>query len=203
MFARQKLGRTTGRACWRAPRAWFAGLLLGLAGFAWAEPAGGGRLKASPEEVKASYIRIFAKTTVWPASAFASDSAPFVIGLLGAKPLQNPLTELMRKEKLQGRSVEVRALQSAEDAKSCHVVCFGPQEPDSLRRACRLLGHGPVLTISEQKDGLAAGSILNFWHPPGSVRFEFGRESMTRAGLRVSADVIELAQPGPGKGGAP
>lgn len=164
----------------------------------------GGRRKATPERLKAVFIQNFATATRWPAGTFADTNAPFVIGLLDAKPLQAPLSEAFRNLKLHGHPVDLRVLKASNEAKACQLVFVGRREAAGLRDACAAVSGQPVLVITEQPDALTAGSILNFWQTDDdSMRFEFNSQAMKRARLEVSADVIELAQPNPKPGGAP
>ncbi len=150
-------------------------------------------LSASAESVKATYVLIFARSTKWPDSTNTSPAPPFVIGLLQSDFLVDPLNRLLAGEKLHGRPVEVRRLASAAEAKDCQLVCLGPQSPEALREACAAVAGRPVLLIAEHRDGLAAGSTLCFWQAAEKIRYDISIEAMERAGLEVSADVIELS----------
>jgi hypothetical protein len=150
-------------------------------------------LTASAESVKASYVLVFARSTKWPESNNSAPAAPFVIGLLQADALQAPLKQLLTGEQLHGRPVEIRRLGSAAEAKDCQLVYLGHQPPEALREACSALAGRPVLLLADHRDGLAAGSTLCLWQVAEKIRYDISIEAMERAGLEVSADVIELS----------
>jgi hypothetical protein len=150
-------------------------------------------ISASAESVKASCVLVFARSTKWPESTNAAPAAPFVIGLLQADALQAPLKQLLTGEQLHGRPVEIRRLGTAAEAKDCQVVYVGQHSPEALRTACASLSGQPVLLISEHRDGLAAGSTVCLWQAAEKIRYDVSIEAMERAGLEVSADVIELS----------
>lgn len=150
-------------------------------------------LTASAEQVKASYVLVFARSTKWPESTNVIPAAAFVIGLLHADALQAPLKQLLTGEQLHGRPVEIRRLGTAAEAKDCQLVYLGQQSPEALREACAALAGRPVLLLTEHREGLAAGSTLCLWQAGEKIRYDISIEAMERAGLEVSADVIELS----------
>lgn len=170
---------------WAWVLVWF-GLALQLL----AEGPAARPLTASAESVKASCVLVFARSTKWPES---NTAAPFVIGLLQADALQTPLKQLLTGEQLHGRPVEIRRLGTAAEAKDCQLVYLGHQNPEALREACSALAGRPVLLLADHRDGLAAGSTLCLWQVAEKIRYDISIEAMERAGLEVSADVIELS----------
>lgn len=173
---------------WAWVLVWF-----GLAFQAFAQLPAGRPLTASAEQVKASYVLIFARSTKWPEPSNAAPAAPFVIGLLQADALQAPLKQLLTGEQLHGRPVEIRRLGTAAEAKDCQVVYLGQQGTDALRESCAALAGRPALLLAEHREGLAAGSTLCLWQAGEKIRYDISIEAMERAGLEVSADVIELS----------
>ena len=177
-------------------------ILLALSCSSLAAPSGN-RRRAAPERLKAVFIHNFATTTKWPVNAFAEDKAPFTVGLLESKALEAPLLEAFNGLKIHGHAVEVRLLKSLDEARTCHLVFVSRREPSALKAACVAVAGRPVLLVTEQPGALAAGSVLNLWQTADdAIRFEFNQASMKRAGVEVSPDVIELAQPNPQTGGA-
>lgn len=150
-------------------------------------------LSTAPEVAKASCVRLMARETRWPDSAFVSADAPFVIGLLQGQHLQEPLTRLFDKERIHGRAVTIRTVKSAGEAGNCHLLFVGNQNAESLRRELRQLQGRAVLTISEQWDGLDAGAMITVGIVAEKLRFDLAVAATEAAGLKVSADVVELS----------
>ena len=87
-------------------------LLAATGMFLWLAAVAPGRLAAqsspyTPYQHKALYLFNFAKYTEWPKEAFASDDAPFVIGILGADPFGKDI-EIIKGKTIKGRKLEVR-----------------------------------------------------------------------------------------------
>lgn len=165
-------------------------LLLPAAG---AEAAGRRTVSAPPEVLKASCLRLVARETRWPDTAFSSAEAPFVIGLLQGQHLQEPLSRLFAQERIHGRPVTIRSVKSAGEAASCHLLFVGNQGQESLKRELRQLQGRAVLTISEQWDGLDAGAMITMGIVAEKLRFDLAVVATEAAGLKVSADVVELS----------
>lgn len=178
----------------RRPPGWAWVLVwFGLALHVLAQAPATRPLTASAEQVKASYVLIFARSTKWPEPTNAPALTPFVIGLLQAEALQPPLSQLLTGEQLHGRPVEIRRLGTAAEGKNCQLVYLGQLSPEALRDACATLAGRPVLLLADHREGLAAGSTLCLWQAAEKMRYDISIEAMERAGLEVSADVIELS----------
>jgi hypothetical protein len=100
---------------------------------------------------------------------------------------------LLTGEQLHGRPVEIRRLETAAEGKNCQLVYLGQLSPEALRDACATLAGRPVLLLADHREGLAAGSTLCLWQAAEKMRYDISIEAMERAGLEVSADVIELS----------
>src|SRR5512138_2622048 len=78
---------------------------------------------AAPEySIKAGYILLFTRYVEWPASAFATPTAPIVVCVLGEDPFGPVLDETMAGQLSQQRPLIVRRVTDADAAESCHVV---------------------------------------------------------------------------------
>lgn len=173
---------------------WLLGALLWLGlPLAGADTANRRTVSAAPEVAKASCLRLMARETRWPESAFANPEAPFVIGLLHGQHLQEPLTRLFDRERIHNRPVTIRPVKSADEAAGCHLLFVGNQNPESLKLELRQLQGRAILTITEQWDGLDAGAMITVGIVAEKLRFDLAVTTTEAAGLKVSADVVELS----------
>src|SRR5207249_471403 len=63
---------------------------------------------------KALYLFNFAKYTEWPKEAFADDSAPFVLGILGEDPFRQDL-DIIKGKTIKGRKLVVKYFHSVQE----------------------------------------------------------------------------------------
>jgi hypothetical protein len=173
-----RAGRTPG---FEARWLWILGLSLPLA-----VPAHS--MEVSLEyQVKAAYLFNFAKFIEWPSEA---RSGPLTICVAGENPFGDILTETVRGEVVQERSLAARLISNPEPG--CHIV-FVPQRTDSAAylQAAR---SSPTLTVGEAPDFISHGGIINFILEQGKVRFQIDSKAAERAELRISSHLLRLAR---------
>lgn len=159
---------------------------------------------AAPEySIKAGYILLFTRYVEWPASAFATPTAPIVVCVLGKDPFGPVLDETMAGQLSQQRPLSVRRVTDADAAESCHVVFIGIQddEPPASKQAGQwldTLAKHPVLTITETPAALPLGAMLCFVTEGEDgqmrIRFEASLPPMHRAGLTASSQMLVAAR---------
>jgi hypothetical protein len=143
--------------------------------------------------VKGAFIYNFALFVDWPPNAFASDSAPFVIGVLGKNPFGEALDK-MQGQSIKGRKVVVRALSNAEEGADCQLVFISASERGRLHQILALLRKGHVLTVSDLEGFTDAGGMVNFVTIEDKVRFEINLKEARSAKLRISSQLLKLAR---------
>lgn len=170
-----------------------AGLLL-AALFLWPPPAGRSQ-PASPSEyeVKAALLLNFARLTDWPADAFASPTAPMVIGILGRDPFGKLLEKTFSGKTVDGRSIVVKRLTADPDLKLCHLLFVPASEKHRERALLDKLKEAPVLTVGEHDDFLDHGGAVQFLLKDNSVRFSVNLHPAKSTRLRIHASVLRLA----------
>src|SRR5258706_12411973 len=104
---------------------------------------------ASEYEVKVAFLHTFAQFTEWPSEAFASPSAPLIIGILGDDPFGHVLDDAMREEPIHGRPTVVRRIERSENLRSCHVIFVSSSERRQLPQILGEIKGATVLTVSE------------------------------------------------------
>lgn len=151
--------------------------------------------------VKAAFLFNFAKFVTWPDEAFAAEDASLEICVVGRDPFGPALEETIGERTVRGRDVRVRRPESIDEADGCHVVFIAAGER-SASLALRL-GDRPALTVGESEGFAADGGMINFKIEESRVRFEINPGRAARAGLKVSAQLLNLATvvDGPGSGG--
>lgn len=143
--------------------------------------------------VKGAFIYNFALFVDWPPNAFASDSAPFVIGVLGKNPFGQAL-EKMEGQSIKGRKVVVRTLSNAEEGADCQLVFISASERGRLHQILALLRKSHVLTVSDLDGFTDAGGMVNFVTIEDKVRFEINLKEARSAKLRISSQLLKLAR---------
>ena len=145
-------------------------------------------------QVKAAFLFKFAYFVDWPAAAFNDSAAPLVIGILGRNSFGDALEGMVRDKKVKGRQVEVKRFSGYEGLGVCHILFIGSGMKDSLREVLKQLDGTSILTVGEHKRFASAGGMIQFVMRDGMVRFAMQPEAARRAGLRLGAKLLKLAE---------
>ena len=177
-------------------------LLLAEPTIAWAAPtlvnAAVAPVVVPEYNAKAGYLLLFTRYVEWPANVFPSEEAPVVIGVLGANPFGDVLVRTVQGLKSQGRPLEVRLVQTAEEAAKCQVVFIARKSERDETAWLRALQGKAVLTVTESATGLASGAVLalNLEHGAHGTKVAFAANlpAAREAGLKISASMLASAK---------
>jgi hypothetical protein len=145
-------------------------------------------------EVKAAFLHTFAQFTEWPPEAFASASAPLIIGIVGDDPFGRILDDAMRAEPIHGRPTVVRRVERGENLRSCHVIFVSSSERRQLPQILAEIKGANVLTVSEIDRFAYFGGIITLSMEGPRVRFEINLKAAEQARLRISSKLLKLAK---------
>jgi len=147
------------------------------------------RAQTGPGEydVKAVYLYNFVRLVDWPVAAA---NAPIRICVAGSHPIADKLAEIVRGETVEGQPLVVRTI-SQPDA-GCEVL-FVPRRTGE-NEYLRTVEGKPVLTVGESPDFIQQGGMVNFFLEGKRVRFEINPAAATRANLRISSRLLQLAR---------
>ena len=144
--------------------------------------------------VKAAFIVNFVTFIEWPARAFDSEDAPFVIGIVGEDAFGSVIDRAAKEKNADGRAFVVKRLEWGSEMKGCHVLFLSASEKDKLKELAELLKDTPILTISETPGFTKHGGIINFFVEDEKVRFEINVDAAKRAKLAISSKLLRLAK---------
>ena len=155
--------------------------------------AGKGKVEEAPESsVKAAYLFKFLGYVDWPATAFAHPEAPQVIGVMGNDEVLAELRRLVAGRTVNGHPLVATRIVAGDSVELLHVLYIG--RAARTPAAMRSVRGRPVLLVTDTPSGLGDGSILNFLVVQGRVRFEASLPAAERAGLRLSARLLAVAE---------
>jgi YfiR/HmsC-like len=167
----------------RASGALIACVLLLGASFARAEGF-------SADAVKAAFLYRFAAYVEWPDDA---PSGPLVIGVAGSADIARQLEVLLPRISVHGRPAEIRRVSSVSDLDGIHILYVGPELLKRTRALRAAAAARPILVVSDDPDGLDAGSVINFLESNRNVRFEVSLGASDRARLKVDSALLSVA----------
>lgn len=154
--------------------------------------------RPSEYQLKAAFLFNFAKFVDWPPTAFATNSSPLVIGVLGeANPFGEDLAKTVRNKTINHRPLQVKEIQAVTEATNCHILFICTSEKKRWPEIFAGLRQTPALTVGETDRFLQSGGMINFVLERNRIRFEINDEAAKKAGLKISSKLLGLAlQPG-------
>jgi YfiR/HmsC-like len=177
----------------RSIDAWRSALVAMACALVAGTAAGQAPLQPTEEGVKAAYLYRFLAHVEWPPAAFASPDAPLEIGVVGADEVSDELQRVVAGRQVNGRAVKARRLADDESVERLHMVFIGRAVRHPARLVERLRGR-PVLIVMEGASSLDAGAMLSLVPVGGRIRFEASPMLAERAGLKLGARLLALAE---------
>jgi hypothetical protein len=166
-----------------------AHLLIGLA--AVAVPLTAAQGAADEFRLKAAFIYRFPHFVEWPPTT-VSGQKTLDLCVLSPDPFHGALSELVEGETLNGIPLSVRQVDGGAGIEACHVL-FVPKATPERRAILRRVSDHAVLTVGDSPTFLDEGGIVQLRVVDRRVRFDINAGAASRAGLRLSAQLLRLA----------
>jgi hypothetical protein len=143
-------------------------------------------------QIKSAFIYNFTKFVEWPEAALGEPTQPIVIGVLGEKPLAQQLAAVVAGRNVNGRSIEVRPVRTASEARATQLLFVTAAEESRYAAMRDELADSPVLTVGETPSFSVTGAI-GFVQEGEKLRFEINVDIAERSHLKISSQLQKLA----------
>ncbi len=142
-------------------------------------------------DVKAAFIYNFAKFVEWPAEKAQGD-ATMNVCVVGRDPF-GPALDAIAGKSVGDRKIRIRRLAS-QSPQGCDIIFISGSERDRLEQVLEPLRGAGVLTIGDTHGFAQRGVMINFYMDGKRVRFEINPRAASRAGLRISSNLLKIAR---------
>ena len=149
------------------------------------------------DRVKAAFVLNIARFVTWPTDSPLSQSDSMQLCLYRDNPMQEAMLSIAG-EKIGGRAIEVRQVQSLTTSDTCSILLIASGELQTFFNEVPPDFKRPILTIAdltetdlpvESRRGILIALIRN-----GSrIAFEINLEKSRQTGLRMSSELLKLA----------
>ncbi len=140
--------------------------------------------------VKAAFLYNLVKFVEWPA---ADGNGPIVLGILGRDAFGAIVEQVFRGKDLDGRALHIRYVVRPEELKSCQVIFISETEKERLPEILGALRDAHTLTVSEIERFAERGGMVHLTMENKKVHFEVNVDTVSRARLKISARLLQLA----------
>jgi hypothetical protein len=145
--------------------------------------------------IKAAYLYQFARYVEWPPNAFANETAPLIIGVLGTDPFGGVLDEIARSKRIEGHTIVIRRFASMADYTPCHILFIASSvSPEEKAAAIQKARGSAVLLVGEEPGFADEGGMINFFMDENKIRFEINTENAKQDRLKISSKLLSLAK---------
>jgi YfiR/HmsC-like len=145
-------------------------------------------------QVEGAYLFNFLKFVNWPDGASADAHEQWVIGIIGENPFGVNLARFAWGQTVKGHDPMIRQFHAGDDLRTCHILFISRSERARLGSILASLRGSPVLTVSDMDNFLAAGGMIQFLMEGDRVRFAVNPTAAERSRLKISSEVLALAQ---------
>lgn len=142
--------------------------------------------------IKAAILYNFAKFTRWPAESFESVDAPLQLCVFGIDPFRDALATIDGK-RVGSRNLRTRFITDTTMVGGCHLLFVSASENERLADVLAATDGAAVLTVADIPDFSRAGGIITLKVVEDRTRFDVNRLAADRAGLKLSAKLLRLA----------
>lgn len=152
------------------------------------------------EAVKAEYrseanaLSNFPNFVEWPAEAFATPQAPFLVCVYGNFSFGTVLSELTRAQTVRGRRVDVRWVRKDNELRTCQILFISRSEQKRYTKILATMRGAAVLTVGETADFAESGGMVEFEYEHDALLFEVNLSSANEAHLKISSRFLSLAR---------
>ncbi len=142
--------------------------------------------------IKAAILYNFAKFTRWPEQSFEAVDAPLRLCVLGMDPFGEALSTIEGK-RVGARNLRTRRISDVTGIAGCHLLFVSTSEDERLAAVLAATDGAAILTVAEMPGFSHSGGIITLNVVDDRNRFDVNRRAAERAGLRLSAKLLRLA----------
>ena len=150
---------------------------------------------ASPGEyqIKAAMIFNMMRFVDWPDTTLSSNDETIDICFVNRGAMSSAI-ESLRGKQVKGKVVVVRQAGRSGGFSGCNVLLLSDTDRQSASAILDQTRSTPVMTVGDFRGFAAAGGIFGFIILEGKVRFEVNLTSAQRHRIRISSQLLKLAQ---------
>lgn len=146
----------------------------------------------SEYQVKAAMIYNFTRFMDWPEDAQQVAPSQRNICVVGKGPL-GAAVDSLRGKQVKGRTVTVQMITHANNLAGCQVLVLSGLDKSATTDLLERSLASAVLTVSDSAGFAASGGVVGFVLQGGKVRFEINPAAAQRHRIRISAQLLKLA----------
>jgi hypothetical protein len=150
---------------------------------------------AAPGEhqIKAAMVYNMMRFIDWPDSPFLGNEETLDICFVSKGSMSSAIEALTGKQ-VKGKTIAVRQVGKQGSFSGCFVLLLSDTERSAAASILDMTRSAPVMTVGDSRGFAASGGVFGFMILDGKVRFEINLAAAQRHRIRISAQLLKLAQ---------
>ncbi len=144
-------------------------------------------------QVKAAYLFNFARFIEWPKASADQQEPAFNLCIIGDNKIARALDAAKGKD-IANRPLIVTLLNNAETALHCQLIFIATPATGLGRAILNDIKDLPILTVIDSGNSGVEDGMITLVLVDGRLRFRVNQPAAQRAGLRIPAQVLKLAE---------
>ncbi|MHB8110446.1 MAG: YfiR family protein [Syntrophorhabdaceae bacterium] len=142
-------------------------------------------------EVKAVFLVNFIKFVEWPKQD--RDGGHYRICMYG-NDVFGQYTGNIERMKVRGKALKVRRISSLRNLGDCNILFVSPSERRRIHSILEAVRDEDVVTVGDTDGYAKEGVMINFYIEARKVKFEINLNSIRRARINVSSQLLKLGR---------
>lgn len=159
--------------------------------------AGAGNLRAQAPskeyKLKAVFLFNFTQFIEWPAAAYTSPGAPFIIGIVGEDPFGNVIEDVVQNERVGSHPLIVQRYHDIKDMRTCHILFVNFKDPEKTRDAIAAAGRN-TLTVGEADGFVKMGGMIRLATDNNRIKLMVYPDAAKAAELQISSKLLRVSE---------
>lgn len=144
-------------------------------------------------QVKASYLYNFARFVTWP--VVKDDLAtPMTICVFHAAEIAPVLRSAVADQTVEGKGIAVKVIEQPGETAGCGMLFIGSPADGRFDALMQSVAGRCVLTVSDIAGFTERGGMIEFVMEGAQVRFKVGLAAAQKANLKLSSQLLKVAQ---------
>ena len=142
-------------------------------------------------EVKAAYLLQFSKYVEWPEDISADNEKVITLCILGQDPFGSIIDQANRF--FHDKKIKIKRINNLANIKNCQILFVGADQQQQMEKIIEAVATQPILLISDKKDFLERGGMINFIPIGKKIRFNINLKNCKNNQLKISSKLLKVA----------
>ena len=143
--------------------------------------------------LKGAFLFNFARFTQWPADVLQGDSTVAAC-VVGDPAVGDAFSRTVKGKRISGHPIAVTAIAPDMSLPTCHVLYLSGLADARIADIVSRVRDVPILTVSDAEAFSKRGGIVEMFVDAGRMRFRINARSAKRARLKLSSQLLALAE---------